>query len=85
MSVEEQDPLLDKLRTLPVHRVETSRGEKTLRAAEAGLSPSVRPGNPWAQWALGIALSVAGFMYTVDSVAKIHHIFVANEVASLER
>lgn len=78
MSAEERDPLLDKLQTLPKHALDAKRGMSTLQAAEEALAPKVRPGLRLPQFALGLALSVTGLMYTVDSVHKLDHIYLSN-------
>ena len=101
MSLEERDPLLDKLHALPRHELNADRAAKTLRAAEKALPGKVRPGfgakgaegDPkpqmyklrirWPEFAIAIALSTAGVMYTVDSVHKLGDIYGSNQVASL--
>lgn len=80
MSTEENDPLLDKLRTLPVQTLKSHRTEETLRLAEEALPNKVRPrGKRWPELAMSVALSIAGAMYTVDSVHKLGDIFVTNQ------
>jgi hypothetical protein len=83
MSMDERDPLLDKLHALPKHELNADRAAKTLRAAEAALPGKVRPGIRWPQFAIAIALSTAGIMYTVDSVHRLGDIYGSNQVASL--
>lgn len=83
MSVEEGDPLLDKLRTLPTLMLESKRSASALRAAEEALPRKVRPGIRWPQLAVAMALSVAGLIYTVDTVHKLGDIYGSKEVASL--
>lgn len=82
MSAEERDPLLDKLKALPTHSLDAKRGLETLRVAEDALAPRVRPGLRLPQFVLGLALSVTGLMYTVDSVHKLGHIYVSNSVTT---
>jgi hypothetical protein len=84
MNTNERDPLLDKLQTLPVHKMHSARSGQTLRLAEESLAGKVRPGIRWPQFAMGFALSVAGAMYTVDTVHKLGTIYMSNQVATLD-
>jgi hypothetical protein len=83
MTSDDRDPLLDKLHTLPLHQVNPARSAQTLRTAEESFSGKVRPGIRWPQFAIGVALSMAGAMYTVDSVHKLSDIYMSNQVAAL--
>jgi hypothetical protein len=84
MSLDERDPLLDKLHALPVHKMNSARGAEALRAAEEALPGKVRPSILWPKFAISVALSVAGAMYTVDSVTKLGDIYMSNQVAALD-
>lgn len=78
MSLDERDPLLDKLQALPRHELNADRAAKALRAAEEALPGKVRPGIRWPEFALAVVLSATGIMYTVDSVHKLENIYVSN-------
>jgi hypothetical protein len=82
MSVDERDPLLDKLHALPKHELTADRAAKTLRAAEEALSAKVRPGIRWPELAIAFVLSTTGVMYTVNSVHKLNNIYVSNQITN---
>jgi hypothetical protein len=82
MSLDERDPVLDKLRALPVQTLDPKRSARALRAAEAALPGQVRPGIRWPEFAIAVALSVTGAIYTVGSVNKLEMIYVSNHVAA---
>jgi hypothetical protein len=84
MNSDERDPLFDKLRALPMHNMSSVRSAQTLRAAEEVFSGKVRPSISWPKFAIGAILSVAGAMYTVDSVHKLGDIYMFNRVATLD-
>jgi len=84
MKTKNPDPLLDKLHALPVLAMNSARAGQTLRAAEEALSEKVRPGIRWPRLALSVALSLAGTVYTVDSVHKLGDIYRSNRVASAD-
>ena len=84
MNSEDRDPLLDKLHGLPVHSMNAERTAQSLRAAEEAFSGKVRPSISWPKFALGAVLSIAGAMYTVDSVHKLGDIYMSNRVATLD-
>jgi hypothetical protein len=87
MSLDERDPLLDKLRALPVQTLHPNRSARALRAAEEALPGQVRPGIRWPEFAIAVALSVTGALYTVSSVNKLETIYASNHLtaASPER
>lgn len=82
MSLDERDPLLDKLRGLPVQTLGPARSARTLRAAEEALPRRVRPSIRWPEFAIAVALGLTGVMYTVGSVNKLEEIYMSNQVAA---
>ncbi|MBK9258562.1 MAG: hypothetical protein IPM54_01875 [Polyangiaceae bacterium] len=87
MSLDERDPLLDKLHALPVQTLDPARSARALRAAEEALPGKVRPGTRWPEFAIAVALSLTGVFYAVNSVSRLEQIYVSNQAApsSLER
>lgn len=84
MNSDDRDPLFDKLHALPTHSMSSARSAQSLRAAEEALSGKVRPSIQWPKFAIGAVLSLAGAMYTVDSVHKLGDIYMSNQVATID-
>lgn len=82
MSLEERDPLLEKLRALPSPTLNTARSTQTLSAAEAALPG--RSQTRWPEIAIAVTLAVTGAMYVVGSVNKLGEIYGSHEVATVD-
>ncbi|MRG96609.1 hypothetical protein [Polyangium spumosum] len=83
MNGRDDDPLLEKLRGLPPSTLSPARRVKTLSAAEAALEGKRPAAWRWPELALASVLALAGAMYTVESFARIGHIY-GPAVASAE-
>ena len=84
MNGRDDDPLLEKLCGLPAKSLAPARRVKALEAAEAVLEGKRRVGWRWPELALASVLALAGALYTVESFARIGHIYGRSEVASAE-
>ncbi|MDC0742820.1 hypothetical protein [Polyangium mundeleinium] len=82
MNGRDDDPLLEKLRGLPAQSPSPARRVKALDAAVAALEGKRRPGFRWPELALASVLALAGALYTVESFARIGHIYGRGVVAS---
>ncbi|MDC3962763.1 hypothetical protein [Polyangium jinanense] len=84
MNGRDDDPLLEKLRGLPAPSLAPARRAKTLDAAEAALGGKRRAGFRWPEFAVASVLALAGALYTVESFARIGHIYGRPAVAAAD-
>jgi len=81
----DDDPLLDKLRTLPRPKLDAPRRAATLRAAEKALATRTPPPRRWPELALASVLVASAMLYAVQSMGQIGRIYGPNVVASADR
>ncbi len=84
MNLDDQDPLLEKLRGLPTPKLHQARRAQALDAAEAALPGATRPKARWSEIAMVVTLAITGAMYTVGSVNKLAEIYGSGRLAAVD-